>query len=286
MSHRSGRRPKIAVARRFHHRTVPSASARTTPAGSWSRIAARRMRFSGGSAGGVSGEPATTGRLLPRSDVIDTALRRFTCARITEAVIAPRYRAKDSRAGPRVTAAAGKVMAWRDDRRRRRTSASPDARATTPPLSTTASCRRSSPRTTRWRRVTEIDDRLRVRRCRTWTRFPTAPSRSSSRHRRTSPARSTKRQLGPREIPGTYVEYLHLLHDVFAECVEKLEPGGRIAVNVANLGRKPYRSLSADVIRILQDELGLLLRGEVIWQKARGSAGSCAWGSFRRPPTP
>ena len=33
-----------------------------------------------------------------------------------------------------------------------------------------------------------------------------------------------------------------------------LEPGGRIAVNVANLGRKPYRSLSADVIRILQDE--------------------------------
>ncbi len=30
--------------------------------------------------------------------------------------------------------------------------------------------------------------------------------------------------------------------DVFAECVRVLEPGGRIAVNVANLGRKPYRS--------------------------------------------
>ena len=32
---------------------------------------------------------------------------------------------------------------------------------------------------------------------------------------------------------------------------------------MANLGRKPYRSLSADVIGILQDRLGLLLRGEV-----------------------
>ena len=65
-----------------------------------------------------------------------------------------------------------------------------------------------------------------------------------------------------------------------------LEPGGRIAVNVANLGRKPYRSLSADVIGILQDDLGLLLRGEVIWLKARGASGSCAWGSFQSPANP
>ena len=34
-----------------------------------------------------------------------------------------------------------------------------------------------------------------------------------------------------------------MLHDVFSQCFDKLEPGGRIAVNVANLGRKPYRSL-------------------------------------------
>src|SRR5258708_34939952 len=65
-------------------------------------------------------------------------------------------------------------------------------------------------------------------------------------------------------VPASYLEYLQLLRDVFAECVRTLEPGGRIAVNVANLGRKPYRSLSADVIRILQDDLGLLLRGQVI----------------------
>ena len=45
-------------------------------------------------------------------------------------------------------------------------------------------------------------------------------------------------------IPETYRQYLHLLHDVFSECRRVMEPGGRIAVNVANLGRKPYRSLS------------------------------------------
>jgi modification methylase len=92
--------------------------------------------------------------------------------------------------------------------------------------------------------------------------------------------------LGEGAIPASYLDYLGMLRDVFAECRRVLEPGGRIAVNVANLGRKPYRSLSADVIRILQDDLGLLLRGEVIWQKAEGASGNCAWGSFRSPANP
>jgi site-specific DNA-methyltransferase (adenine-specific) len=92
--------------------------------------------------------------------------------------------------------------------------------------------------------------------------------------------------LGEGHVPATYLEYLQMLEDVFAECVRTLEPGGRIAVNVANLGRKPYRSLAADVVTILQDRLRLLLRGEVIWQKARGAAGSCAWGSFQSPANP
>ena len=91
---------------------------------------------------------------------------------------------------------------------------------------------------------------------------------------------------GQGHVPSTYVEYLDLIHEVLAACVEKLEPGGRMAINVANLGRKPYRSLSADMISILQDRLGLLLRGEVIWQKAKGAGGSCAWGSFRSPQNP
>ena len=87
-------------------------------------------------------------------------------------------------------------------------------------------------------------------------------------------------------IPSSYLEYREMLTEVFAECARKLEPGGRIAVNVANLGRKPYRSLSADVIRILEHDLGLLLRGELVWQKGEGASGSCAWGSWRSPANP
>ena len=86
-------------------------------------------------------------------------------------------------------------------------------------------------------------------------------------------------------VPASYTEYLTMLREVFAECVRVLEPGGRIAVNVANLGRKPYRNLAADVTAILAS-LGLLLRGEIVWQKADGATGSCAWGSFRSPANP
>ena len=86
-------------------------------------------------------------------------------------------------------------------------------------------------------------------------------------------------------VPATYGEYLQMLYDVFAECERVMEPGGRIAVNVANLGRKPYRSLSADVMRILED-IGFFLRAEIVWLKAEGAGSSCAWGSFRSAANP
>jgi site-specific DNA-methyltransferase (adenine-specific) len=92
--------------------------------------------------------------------------------------------------------------------------------------------------------------------------------------------------LGQEGVPADYLSYLELLCDVFSECKRVLEPGGRIAVNVANLGRRPYRSLSSDLIQILQDKLGLLLRGEIVWWKGRAAGGSCAWGSFQSPANP
>lgn len=93
-------------------------------------------------------------------------------------------------------------------------------------------------------------------------------------------------EMGQGHIPADYVTYLEMLRDVFGECARVLEPGGRIAVNVANLGRKPYRSLASDVNAILQDDLGLLLRGEVVWVKGKGATGSTAWGSFQSAANP
>jgi site-specific DNA-methyltransferase (adenine-specific) len=92
--------------------------------------------------------------------------------------------------------------------------------------------------------------------------------------------------LGAGHVPATYLDYLVMLRDVFAECARVLEPGGRLCVNVANLGRKPYRSLAGDVTTILQDELAMLLRGEVIWVKAKGATGSCAFGSYMKASNP
>ena len=40
------------------------------------------------------------------------------------------------------------------------------------------------------------------------------------------------------------------------------------------------------MIGILQDDLRLLLRAEIIWVKQRGSSGSCAWGSFQKAANP
>lgn len=80
-------------------------------------------------------------------------------------------------------------------------------------------------------------------------------------------------------------EYLGLLHRVFTEMWRVTEPGGRVAVNVANLGRKPYIPLNQYVASLLT-EIGFDLRGEIIWQKAKSAGGSCAWGSWQSAKNP
>ena len=80
-------------------------------------------------------------------------------------------------------------------------------------------------------------------------------------------------------------EYLQLLRSVFTETFRVLEPGGRVAVNVANLGRKPYIPLNQYVSALL-NEVGFDLRGEIIWQKAKSAGGSCAWGSWQSAKNP
>ena len=80
-------------------------------------------------------------------------------------------------------------------------------------------------------------------------------------------------------------EYLTLLHEVFAECYRVMTPGGRMVINVANLGRKPYIPLSSH-INIIMHEIGFLMRGEIIWDKSASAGSSCAWGSFQSASNP
>jgi len=80
-------------------------------------------------------------------------------------------------------------------------------------------------------------------------------------------------------------EYLDLLKRIFIETYRVLEPGGRACINIANSGRKPYIPLSHKISEIMM-EIGFLMRGEIIWVKAEGANGSCAWGSFCSPSNP
>ena len=80
-------------------------------------------------------------------------------------------------------------------------------------------------------------------------------------------------------------EYLDMLRGVFTECYRVLEPGGRCVVNVAGLGRRPYIPLP-DLTQALMQDIGFLMRGEVIWVKAKGASGSVAFGSYKRANNP
>lgn len=83
----------------------------------------------------------------------------------------------------------------------------------------------------------------------------------------------------------SYAEFLGMLARVMAETHRVLEPGGRAAVNVANLGRRPYMPLSHHVTGLMFD-IGFHMRGEIIWRKAAGASGSCAFGSFKSAANP
>jgi len=80
-------------------------------------------------------------------------------------------------------------------------------------------------------------------------------------------------------------EYFNLINDVGREVYRVLRPGGRYIINIANLGRKPYLPMHMFFYEIHLD-IDFLPMGEIIWQKAKGANGSCAWGSWMSAKSP
>jgi DNA modification methylase len=83
----------------------------------------------------------------------------------------------------------------------------------------------------------------------------------------------------------TLAEYRDFLRRVFREVLRVLVVGGRACVNVANLGRKPYIPLHAYIAQDMID-LGLSMRGEIIWNKGTSAGPSTAWGSWKSASNP
>lgn len=80
-------------------------------------------------------------------------------------------------------------------------------------------------------------------------------------------------------------EYLELIEKAGREVYRVLRPGGRYVINIANLGRKPYIPLHSFFYDV-HLRIGFLSMGEIIWVKAEGAGGNCAWGSWRNAKAP
>ena len=80
-------------------------------------------------------------------------------------------------------------------------------------------------------------------------------------------------------------DYWILIEECFKEVYRVTESGGRLVINVANLGRKPYIPFSNMFTQIMLD-LGFLMRGEIIWQKSKGANANFAWGSWLSASNP
>jgi site-specific DNA-methyltransferase (adenine-specific) len=83
----------------------------------------------------------------------------------------------------------------------------------------------------------------------------------------------------------TLDEYVTFLKRIMREVYRALVPGGRACVNVANLGRKPYIPMNGLIAKVMID-LGFLMRGEIIWDKAATASTSTAWGSWQSASNP
>lgn len=83
----------------------------------------------------------------------------------------------------------------------------------------------------------------------------------------------------------TLEQYRSILQGVFAEIYRVLVDGGRVCINVANLGRRPYIPLHSYIIQDMF-AAGFQMRGEVIWNKGSSAGTSTAWGSWRSASNP
>lgn len=93
------------------------------------------------------------------------------------------------------------------------------------------------------------------------------------------------------EESETYYDWAKMMIQVMRESHRVLCNGGRLCINIANTGRKPYRPLHADIhdyaIVTLHDcKPNFNTRGEIIWDKGASAGSSTAWGSFASASNP
>lgn len=104
----------------------------------------------------------------------------------------------------------------------------------------------------------------------------------------TSPPYNVGKDYGIYDDSKSKEAYLDYLDGIWTECERVLCSGGRIAINVANLDRKPYSFLCGDIVSQLNDKKkhNFQMRGDIIWDKGTSVGVSTAWGSWRSASNP
>lgn len=101
----------------------------------------------------------------------------------------------------------------------------------------------------------------------------------------TSPPYNVGKDYGVYNDSKAFDDYLAMLERVWKESMRVLCTGGRIAINVADIGRQPYLPLHAYITKQMID-LGFLMRGVLYWDKGASVGISTAWGSWRSASNP
>ena len=83
----------------------------------------------------------------------------------------------------------------------------------------------------------------------------------------------------------TFNAYMEFLNNVWKELYRVTCTGGRVCINVAGIGRKPYIPLQSFITTNMLN-IGFLMRGEIIWNKGASAGSSCAWGSWMSASNP
>ncbi|MCP4762300.1 MAG: site-specific DNA-methyltransferase [archaeon] len=101
----------------------------------------------------------------------------------------------------------------------------------------------------------------------------------------TSPPYNVNKDYGKYKDKSGLEEYLSFLDEVWKECYRILRQGGRLCINVANIGRSPYIPLEAYISKRCID-IGFFMRGQILWDKGASVGASTAWGSWLSPSNP
>jgi DNA modification methylase len=101
----------------------------------------------------------------------------------------------------------------------------------------------------------------------------------------TSPPYNFNMDYDKHDDNSSWDEYFEMLFKILKECHRTLKDGGRMIINVQPL-YSDFIPTHHKISSFLMEELNMLWKTEIIWEKNHFSSSVCAWGSYMSPSNP